>query len=411
MSFRYKFILSFIIIEAIFVTMIVVFNISSLKHQSNTLINQNTQTISTMFAEIIKAPLLKNDLASLDDLTLRLAAMNNVVYIEVLDELRSPLSAAMNHRINNQAFNESLNEALKKSLKYQHNEVFTINDKHLLLFEKEIIVNLMGDSTLGYLHFVYDITGSLSTIENNIWGSVAIIVLELLFSALIASLIGFRVTKALDNLTQVAHKIAKDEEVVIPPYKDNGDEISQLSKAMQVMQQNIHERTQALSEAQQSALKASKAKSEFLAVMSHEIRTPLNGMMGSLNLIDTKKLPERDAEYINMIRASSDILIAVINDILDYSKIEAGKFSLDKHVLSVNKILSEVEEFYRSLVENKGLSFVVEKHKVDDLYIQGDAIRIKQILNNYLNNALKFTASGSITLVAKKLDNNEIYFA
>ncbi|HHC74495.1 MAG TPA: response regulator, partial [Thiothrix sp.] len=101
----------------------------------------------------------------------------------------------------------------------------------------------------------------------------------------------------------------------------------------------------------------------------------------------------------------------VINDILDYSKIEAGKFSLDKHVLSVNKILSEVEEFYRSLVENKGLSFVVEKHKVDDLYIQGDAIRIKQILNNYLNNALKFTASGSITLVAKKLDNNEIYFA
>ncbi|MGV6808779.1 MAG: response regulator [bacterium] len=411
MSFRYKFILSFIIIEAIFVTMIVVFNVSSLQHQSNTLINQNTQTISKMFAEIVKSPLLKNDLASLDDLTLRLAAMNNVIYIEVLDELRNSLSTATNRQINSQSFDEPLNEVLKKALKYQHHEVLTINDKHFLLFEKEIVVDLLGDSTLGYLHFVYDITDSLSTIENNIWGSVAIIALELLFSALIASLIGFRVTKALDNLTQVAHKIAKDEKVAIPPYKDNGDEISQLSKAMQVMQHNIHERTQALSEAQQSALKASKAKSEFLAVMSHEIRTPLNGMIGSLNLIDTKQLPARDAEYINMIRASSDILIAVINDILDYSKIEAGKFSLDKHVLSVHKILSEVEEFYRSLVENKGLKFIVEKHQIDGLYIQGDAIRIKQILNNYLNNALKFTANGSITLIAKKLANNEIYFA
>lgn len=409
MSFRYKFILSFIVIEAIFVTMIVLFNVSSLQHQSNTLIDQNTQTTSRMFAEIVKTPLLGNDLTSLEDITLRLASMNNIVYIEVLDELRNPLSSALN--ISSHYKNESLQTTLTNALKYKQNEVLVINDKKLLLFEEEIIIDLLGKNTLGYVRFVYDITGSLTTIENNLWGSIAIIALELLFSALIASLLGFRVTQALDNLTQVANKISKDENVEIPPYKDNGDEISALSKAMKLMQYNINERTQALSEAQQRALKASKAKSEFLAVMSHEIRTPLNGMIGSLNLIDTKQLPQRDAEYISMIKASSDILIAVINDILDYSKIEAGKFSLDKHVLSVNNMLAEVDEFYRSLIENKGLEFVVEKHNIDNLYIQGDAIRIKQILNNYLNNAIKFTAKGKITLIAKKLENNEVYFA
>jgi signal transduction histidine kinase/ActR/RegA family two-component response regulator len=409
MSFRYKFILSFIVIEAIFVTMIVLFNVSSLQHQSNTLIDQNTQTTSRMFAEIVKTPLLGNDLTSLEDITLRLASMNNIVYIEVLDELRNPLSSALN--ISSHYKNESLQTTLTNALKYKQNEVLVINDKKLLLFEEEIIIDLLGKNTLGYVRFVYDITGSLTTIENNLWGSIAIIALELLFSALIASLLGFRVTQALDNLTQVANKISKDEDVEIPPYKDNGDEISALSKAMKLMQYNINERTQALSEAQQRALKASKAKSEFLAVMSHEIRTPLNGMIGSLNLIDTKQLPQRDAEYISMIKASSDILIAVINDILDYSKIEAGKFSLDKHVLSVNNMLAEVDEFYRSLIENKGLEFVVEKHNIDNLYIQGDAIRIKQILNNYLNNAIKFTAKGKITLIAKKLENNEVYFA
>lgn len=409
MSFRYKFILSFIVIEAIFVTMIVLFNVSSLQHQSNTLIDQNTQTTSRMFAEIVKAPLLENDLTSLEDITLRLASMNNIVYIEVLDELRNELSSALNNDAHYK--NESLHDTLTQALKYKQNEVLSINDKKLLVFEEEIVIDLFGKNTLGYVRFVYDITGSLTTIENNIWGSIAIIALELLFSALIASLLGFRVTQALNDLTQVANKISKDEDVEIPPYKENGDEISALSKAMKLMQYNINERTQALSEAQQRALKASKAKSEFLAVMSHEIRTPLNGMIGSLNLIDTKKLPQRDAEYISMIKASSDILIAVINDILDYSKIEAGKFSLDKHVLSVNNMLAEVDEFYRSLIENKGLAFVVEKHNIDNLYIQGDAIRIKQILNNYLNNAIKFTAKGRITLIAKKLENNELYFS
>jgi len=409
MSFRYKFILSFIVIEAIFVTMIVLFNVSSLQHQSNTLIDQNTQTTSRMFAEIVKAPLLENDLTSLEDITLRLASMNNIVYIEVLDELRNELSSALNNDAHYK--DESLHDTLTQALKYKQNEVLSINDKKLLVFEEEIVIDLFGKNTLGYVRFVYDITGSLTTIENNIWGSIAIIALELLFSALIASLLGFRVTQALNDLTQVANKISKDEDVEIPPYKENGDEISALSKAMKLMQYNINERTQALSEAQQRALKASKAKSEFLAVMSHEIRTPLNGMIGSLNLIDTKKLPQRDAEYISMIKASSDILIAVINDILDYSKIEAGKFSLDKHVLSVNNMLAEVDEFYRSLIENKGLAFVVEKQNIDNLYIQGDAIRIKQILNNYLNNAIKFTAKGRITLIAKKLENNELYFS
>lgn len=157
-------------------------------------------------------------------------------------------------------------------------------------------------------------------------------------------------------------------------------------------------RTRRLEEARLAEKHANEAKSEFLAVMSHEIRTPLNGMIGTLNLIDNNNLNSEEKRYLATAKQSSDLLLTVINDILDYSKIESGKFSLDKSSVDLCELIDSAEMMYKPLIKEKGLSFKQDVSELDQRWVMGDATRISQIINNYMNNALKFTKSGSITL-------------
>lgn len=408
MSFRYKFIFSFIAIEAFFVITIVLFNAYSLEKQSNHLINEKAKTASMMFAEIVKMPLLVNDLATLDDAVSSLSSMSDIAQIQVTNQQGNTLSDVIND--NNGHFDESIQRQLTEKLSKGNfnNETIQINGYSFLFFKEAI---LLDEEILGYVKFIYDITKSTQAIEYNSYVSYALIAIELLISALVAMLLGYRITKALNNLSHVASKIARDEAVTVPNYKENSDEIGQLYQQMKVMQKNITERSADLKQARQKALVASKAKSEFLAVMSHEIRTPLNGMMGALHLINSKQLPEQDAKYLDTVRSSSEILLTIINDILDYSKIEAGKFSLDQHTISIEKLIDSIDNSYRSLIEKKGFEFIIERRNIKDIYIQGDEIRIKQILNNYLNNAIKFTERGNITLIIEKQPMGTLYFS
>ena len=145
--------------------------------------------------------------------------------------------------------------------------------------------------------------------------------------------------------------------------------------------------------------------------MSHEIRTPLNGMIGSLNLMDQDKLTAEDAEHLDTVRKSSGLLTTIINDILDYSKIEAGRFSLDSHVVDLEELIKEVEQFYRPIATEKGLLLDAKLVNLTQRYVMGDGIRMKQILNNYLNNALKFTSQGNLHLTLEQLPDDAIKFS
>lgn len=399
MSFRYKFVFSFIAIEAFFVVTIVLFNASSLQRQSTDLIERKVATASTLFAETVKTPLLVNDLATIDDAALSFVAIPNIVYVQVDDYQGNMLSQVSNDdpRYHQQSLLDTLRQMAMSDKRPE--DVFLLHG-YSFLFAKEAIV-LEGD-TVGHVRFIYDLSESVALIEQNSLVSYLLIAVELLISALVAIFLGHKVTNALSNLSRVAHRIAQDKPVKISAYKDGKDEIGRLYQEMQVMQNNINERTEQLTTARHKAMRASKGKSEFLAIMSHEIRTPLNGMMGSLNLINVDKLPEQDGAYITTAKASSEILLTVINDILDYSKIEAGKFSLDQHIICIDALVDAVEDFYRSLIEQKGLAFIVKRINIEQVYIRGDEIRIKQIINNYMNNAIKFTEKGTITLVIEK---------
>ncbi len=150
--------------------------------------------------------------------------------------------------------------------------------------------------------------------------------------------------------------------------------------------------------AKKQALDASKAKSEFLANVSHEIRTPMNGVIGFCNLLLKTELSGKQSEFLDTIKKSASGLLAIIDDILDFSKIEAGKMQLEKTTIDIRELLEEVLTLLGPVAYLKNLELVNLVYEDIPLGIEGDDIRIKQVLTNLINNAIKFTDSGSIVI-------------
>jgi two-component system sensor histidine kinase BarA len=156
--------------------------------------------------------------------------------------------------------------------------------------------------------------------------------------------------------------------------------------------------------ARKEAETASRIKSEFLANMSHEIRTPLNGVIGFLNLLLKTKLDDRQLDYLKTIQKSATSLLYILNDILDFSKIEAGKLQLDEIPMDIRECVEECLTLLAPHSHEKGLELVSLIYADVPSHVIGDPLRIKQILNNLVSNAIKFTETGSV-VVRVMLDN------
>ena len=171
------------------------------------------------------------------------------------------------------------------------------------------------------------------------------------------------------------------------------------SQEMQALNESLKQESQEKIE----ALKKSQEKSRFLANMSHEIRTPMNGVLGMLDLLSQTALNEKQHDYLYTAQSSSELLLEVINSVLDLSKVESGKLTLEKTPFQLSKMTQETTLLFSGSAKKKGLELLHTLPEMHHDMFYGDPIRMRQVLGNLIGNAIKFTDTGSVELLVKQL--------
>nr|WP_274602016.1 ATP-binding protein [Pseudoalteromonas sp. S16_S37] len=174
------------------------------------------------------------------------------------------------------------------------------------------------------------------------------------------------------------------------------------------LEAQVEQRTLELALAKRRAEESSKVKSAFISSISHEMRTPLNGILGTLELVRREVVSQQQSNYLEMMSTSAKTLLSLINDVLDLSKIEAGKLEIDSQPFNPIQLIEHVASSVGIKAQQKHLQYLLDLTDVRYLSLTGDAGRLKQILYNLISNAIKFTVKGGVYIHANTKDEGEL---
>lgn len=200
---------------------------------------------------------------------------------------------------------------------------------------------------------------------------------------------------AIDFLTKPFHPLVLKSKI------DGFVRMFQTRKELQLKTQELESANIVLTELKDTAEVALRIKSGFLAMMSHEIRTPLNGIIAMSDVLRTSDLSSDDLEMADIIHTSGHALLSVINHILDFTKIESGKMELDYELFNLHSCLKETLDLFRALAMERSLALEMLIDPNIPALLVGDSNRLRQVLNNLIGNAIKFTISGSVKVHAR----------
>jgi len=230
---------------------------------------------------------------------------------------------------------------------------------------------------------------------------VSIVSLLLLISLGFTLNIFFDMSRRIKKLIEVTKNV-DPKQMNIQTAQFGDDEIGDLAQSFETMSIELKENFKKI-------LFANEAKSSFVAMISHELRTPINGIIGTTNLVSDTKLDEEQKLYVNTIKKSSDVLLTLINNILDISKIESGKMTTEFINFDISALLKDINDCFGFIAQQKKLTLSIDSQIKSDYHLKGDMHKIKQIIFNLISNALKFTAKGEIKVKARVLEEDDSY--
>lgn len=269
---------------------------------------------------------------------------------------------------------------------------------------------------IGWFRMTADISDLKASVIDSIVGTLIAAFLSMIIAILVTQFMVRRLTRPLHRLSQKMTELGEDIQVDLDGFKPRQDETgvlisafkdmmhglrerdAEIAENVRTLETKVEERTHDLKLAKDEAEAANAAKSNFLATMSHEIRTPMNGLMVMAEMLSAAELSARHRRYANIIHRSGKSLLTIINDILDLSKIEAGKLELEHLPLSPDLLIADVASLFAERAREKGLELVTIVDPDVPNMIFGDPTRLNQIITNLVNNALKFTKSGGVTI-------------
>ena len=399
MSFRLKTILGIAAIEAAMLTLLVWSGLHFIERSVEQEFTQRARATIKAFTVTTKDAVIASDLASLQSFVQETLNYPGVLYARVRDADGRVLASAGDETLLARPF-------------VTDTDFRTINDKVFdIAAEIEEAGMIFGRVELG-----------LSVMEP-LWleatarrYGIGLALLEMGLVALFSLALGMYLTRQLSNLTEGSRRIAAGEfgyQVAVR----GRDELAETARSFNLMSARVRatyndlaEREDALREAKEAAEAAAEAKSQFLANMSHEIRTPMHGVLGALEMLRDPALDPSRQRYLDIANASAEILLTLIDEILDFSRLEAGKLRIETLDFELRRAVEDVTAMLGQRAHAKGLELACFIAPDAPDLLKGDPIRLRQILSNLVSNAIKFTPRGEVVVnvTAERLEASRV---